>query len=268
MLKLKARPERSKSAVKNLIVAIMCGANLLPVKGLIYAMSHARASRYVSSSQGKQAQANMKRLSKNLKELSLTATDLQKLQEVSGTALHRLIKNSTSSYIDMFYDLEPKERELYLASSGATRKKIANERNLLILPAMMASRGEPKAEVVHHLVNAVYKIPYHVLYHSSKAAIHTELLQQAIGFKSAPDEAVMGKFSDVLNRMDSRMKEIELGGIKPEHDESLKQEFVTEAVMLSQATDMHIADFMSEKIMPNAFTDRMARRIIRKHIGR
>ncbi|MFI5412488.1 MAG: hypothetical protein ACHQX1_01200 [Candidatus Micrarchaeales archaeon] len=252
------------SASKTLSLAIRCGANLLPVKGLLYAMAHAKSSRHVTGSSKSGAAETQRKLAKYMKELATLATDLQSMKEVSGSELYRHIRLATISYVDLFYSLEGKERDLYLTSCvGHHGKKIENENNLLLIPAIMASRGEPKSHVTSFLVNNIYKIPFRVLYHSSKAAIHIELLQQAMGLKNAPD-SIMKRFSETLTGVESIMQSIEEGEIKPEEDEVMKQDFVEEAVTLSQSTDMKIADFISEKIMPNAFTDRMAKKIIRK----
>jgi hypothetical protein len=264
--KTKSRPDKTRgvSASKTLSLAIRCGANLLPVKGLLYAMSHAKSSRHVTGSSKATAAESVKKMSKYMKELSEFATGLQTMHDVSGSELYKQIKTATTSYVDLFYNMDTKERDLYLTSCvGHHGKKITNEQNLLLIPAIMASRGEPKSNVTSFLVNSIYRIPFRVLYHSSKAAMHIELLEQAMGIKSSPDKA-MEKFSDALTKVDMRMQAIEDGTIRPEGDETLKEEFTTEAVLLSQTSDMKIADFISEKIMPNAFTDRIARRIIRK----
>lgn len=203
-------------------------------------------------------------MSKQLKELSIFATDLQKMREVSGSELYKHIKLATIAYVELFYSLDSKERDLFLQSCGGHHgKKITNEQNLLLIPAIMASRGEPKSHVTGFLIGAIYKIPFRVLYHSSKAAVHIELLQQAMGIKDTPDGPVK-RFSDALARMDKVMQGIDEGSLSPDHDELFKQRFVEEAVLLSQSTEMKVADFISEKIMPNAFTDRMARKIIRR----
>jgi hypothetical protein len=93
--------------------------------------------------------------------------------------------------------------------------------------------------------------------------VHIELLQQAMGIKDAPDGPIK-RFSNALASMDNLMQRIEAGDLNPEIDEEAKGKFVDEAVLLSQSTDMKVADFISEKIMPNAFTDRLAKKIIRK----
>ena len=86
------------SASRTLTLAIRCGANLLPVKGLIYAMSHAKASRHVGGSTKAGAAESSRRMSKQLKELSEFATDLQKMREVSGSELYKHIKLATIAY--------------------------------------------------------------------------------------------------------------------------------------------------------------------------
>ncbi len=245
-------------------MAIRCGANLLPVKGLLYAMAHAKSSRHVAGSSKHGSAAAVRKLSAQMKELSEFATALQRMRQFSGSELYKNIKLATVSYVDLFYALDTKDRDAFLASyAGSHGKKIAHEQNLLLIPAIMASRGEPKSQVTSFLIGAIYKIPFRVLYHSSKAAVHIELLQQAMGIKDTPDGPVK-RFSDALARMDKVMSSIEEGELRPEVDEDFKEKFVDEAVLLSQSTSMNIADFISEKVMPHAFTDRLARRVIRR----
>ena len=232
---------------------------------MLYAMSHARASRYVTGSQKQEVHAALQRMGKYTRELSLLATDLQRMREVSGTAFHRQLRLATIAYVNVFYSMDNAKRDSYLESCvGHHTKKIANEQNLLLIPAIMASRGEPKNDVIQFLTNNIYKIPFRVLYHSSKAAVHIELLEQAMGIKAAPEEEQMRSFSETLGRLDRRMQEIADGTVKPEQDEVLKQEFIEEAIDLSQTSEMRVAEFMSEKIMPNAFTERIAKRMVRK----
>ncbi len=260
-LKLKAR---DRTALKTLSLAIRCGANLLPVKGMLYAMSHAKASRYVTGSQKQEVHASLQRMGRYIRELSLLASDLQRMREVSGTTFHRQLRLATISYVNVFYSMDNAKRDSYLESCVGHSRKIENEQNLLLIPAIMASRGEPKNDVIQFLSNNIYKIPFRVLYHSSKAAVHIELLEQAMGIKAAPEEEQMRDFSSTLGKLERRMQEIQEGGIKPEVDEALKQEFVEEAVDLSQTSEMKVAEFIGERVMPNAFTDRIAKRIVRK----
>lgn len=247
-------------------MAIRCGANLLPVKGLLYAMAHAKASRFVTGSSKQDVQISVRKLAKYIQELTDLAVDLQKMQEVSGSSLHREIRLAVMAYVNLFYNMDESQRSSYLESCighSGRKKKIPHEQNLLLIPALMASRGEARNDVTNFLSNAIYKIPFRVLYHSSKAAIHIELFQQAAGLKAAPDKEIE-RFSGLLEKVAGKMDGIEEGKVQPEEDEELKREFIDEAVHISHSTEMKIADFMSEKIMPNAFTDRMARRIIRR----
>ena len=248
-------------------MAIKCGANLLPIKGLLYAMAHAKASRHVTGASKEKARIALRRLSKQMKALMMLADDLQKLKEISGEELYREIKRATELYVDLFYSLEEHERDSYLSScSGHNSKKIANEQNLLLIPAIMASRNEDQEQLSNFLSSNIYKIPFRVLYHASKAAIHIELLEQAMGIKNAPEAMVKG-FSNALGNMVKCIESIEQGNIRPELDEAFKYDFIEEAVVLSQSTDMKIADFISEKVMPSAFSERMAKRIIRKVVA-
>ncbi len=265
MQRLKLSDRTRNTSASRLSLAIKCGANLLPVKGLLYAMAYAKASGHIVHSTKPGADEALRKMSKQMRELALLASDLQKMKATSGSELYKNIKLATISYVDLFYSLNSKDRDLYISSCGPgrSRKKIMDEQNLLLIPAIMASRGEPKAKVTAFLIGGVYKIPFRVLYHSSKAAMHIELLQQAMGLKGTP-EAPVKRFSDVLEKINETMENIEEGDLRPEADENLKEKFVGEAVLLSQSTNMKIADFISEKIMPNAFTERLAAKVIRK----
>ncbi len=228
-------------------------------------MAYAKASGHVVHSSKQGSDEALKKMSKQMRELSLFATDLQKMKSVGGSELYKSIKLATIAYVDLFYSIGARERDMFIEDCvpGRVRKKITDEQNLLLIPAIMAARGESKAKVTNFLIGGIYKIPFRVLYHSSKAAIHIELLQQAMGLKGMP-EAPVKRFSDVLEKINTTMENIEDGDFRPESDENLKEKFVGEAVLLSQSTSMKIADFMSEKIMPSAFTDRLAAKIIRK----
>ncbi len=254
--------ERTKSVSRNVSASIKCGANLLPVKGLIYALSHARAK---CVKRGKEnSSINVYKLARYIKELTDMARDLQRYQDVNPDILYRKLRGATIAYVNFFYALNDEEREVYLTTcNGITHKKIEREQNLLLIPAIMATKREPKAHVSKFLVNNIYKVPFRVLYHASKAAMHIELLEQAMGIKNAPDH-LMKRFSGALSEIDTRMSAIEDGGIDPQMDEALKQRFIDEAVKLSEAADMRIADFISEKVSPNAINERTALRIARK----
>ena len=84
-----------------------------------------------------------------------------------------------------------------------------------------------------------------------------------MGIKAAPDH-MMRRFSSLLDRMERKMKEIEEGKINPMEDEMLKQMFIDEAIRLSNSADMKIAEFMNEKVMPNAFSHKVAHRMQRR----
>jgi len=228
-------------------------------------MAYANASNHVSRSSKHGTEEALRKMSKQMKELALLASALQKMEARSGSELYKSIKLATMSYVDLFYSLDNKERDLYISNCapGRGRRKIIDEQNLLLIPAIMASRGEPKSRVTTFLINGVYKIPFRVLYHASKAAVHIELLQQAMGLKGTPETSVR-RFSDVLEKLSETMESIDNGDPRPEADENLKDKFVAEAVLLSQTTNMKIADFISERIMPNAFTDRIAKKVIRR----
>ncbi|MCL5430368.1 MAG: hypothetical protein M1504_02730 [Candidatus Marsarchaeota archaeon] len=267
MQKQKSRGERRKASIITLVSAIRCGANLIPVKGLIYALSHAKANRHVAGSTRKAVKESVKNLNKSMKDLTTMSDDLRSMKDVTGVELNECIRSATASYVELFYALSIDERKQYLESSHSYTKRVPREENLLLIPALMASKGEPKDNIIDFLSSNIYKMPFRVLYHASKAAVHIELLEQSMGIKSAPEPLLNG-FSKALNNISDCMNQIEEGNVRPEYDEAIKYDFIEEAVTLSTTSDMKIADFISEKVMPSAFTERMARRIIRKSFTR
>ena len=263
MQKLKTKVEKSKSVSSITPKAIRSGANLLPVKGLIFAMAYAVINDHVSRSRSSEVAASMQKVSKQLKELMKLANDLQGAKDVSSIALYQSMKHSIAAYVGLFYALEHSTRDAYVENANGPSKRMKKEQNLLLIPAVMASQGEDKSEVAAYLTRNMYKVPFRVLYHSSKAAMHIELFEQAMGIKTAPDHMVK-RFSSVLDRMEKKMKEIDNGRINPIEDEMLKNMFVTEAIHMSNNTDMKLAEFISEKVMPNTFNSKVANRIQRR----
>ncbi len=263
----KLKTERMKPSqrlsTKVRVTTIRCGANLLPVKGLIYALLHAKANEHIKRTKDPRARAGIQRLSRHIGELNKMSDDLQHMKDVDPMILYRSIKLAIAAYVNLFYNLTENERNNYLERcDGHTLKRIDREQNLLLLPAIMAERGEPKPSVAAFLVNNIYRIPFRVLYHASKASMHIELLEQAMGIKSAP-AGLMKQFSDTLHEICDRMEDISDGVVDPQADEELKQRFIEEAVKLSDTADMRIADFITEKIMPNAFSEKVARKMVR-----
>lgn len=247
MQKLKAKIEKTKSASALNSKSIRSGANLLPIKGLIFAMAYAMINDHVSRSRSKDVASSMQRVSKYLKELMKLANELQRSGDVSSTALYASIRHAIIAYVSLFYALEHSTRNAYVDNANGASKRHGKEQNLLMIPAVMAANGEDKTDVTDYLVRNMYKVPFRVLYHSSKAAMHIELLEQAMGIKAAPDH-MMKRFSSVLDRMEKKMKEIEDGKIDPEEDEKLKAMFIEEAIRLSNSADMKVAEFISEKV--------------------
>jgi len=249
---------------KRLSTAIKCGANLLPILSVLYSIQHAKKSSYILETSNPIVKMNLQDMTEKMNTLKILAKKLQKMEDVGEDELYKNIYDATSSYVNLFYNMSEDAINNYLINSeGHISKNINRENNLLLIPAIMAARGEPASDVIDFITYNIYKVPFKVLYHSSKAALHIELLEQSIGVKTIPVQ-IINNLNLLLEQLEKRTKEIENGNIKPEEDRILKEKFIDSITKVSYTTDINIAEFIVEKIMPTAFIERLARQIIRK----
>ena len=241
----KTRSIRPRLRSRGLSLEIRCRANVLPFKSMVYALSHAKLKLY--RSRNSNASMYGHRLTSQLRDLSSNIDALRYAATPSAAQLppeqpspddpernSRLINSSILTYVDLFYTINKEERKSYIESFNNQRKtKIKKERNLLIIPALMAELNQPKEEVSTHLFNNLYSMPFKVLHESSKSALHIGILEQNMAIKSVPYETVE-RFSKSMSRLESRIKAIEKGSINPIEDEDIKADFIEKASEFSK----------------------------------
>ncbi len=264
MQKFKVENFKVSDKFKKLSTAIRSGANLLSVLSLIYSMQYVKKSKYVAGTSNPITRMKMQEMTKKMDSLKTFAKKLQKMDEVSGDEFYNNIYDGVSVYTDLFYNMNADTINNYIINAeGHTLMNINRENNMLILPAIMALRNEQKTDIINFITNHLYKVPFKVLYHSSKAALHVELLEQSMGVKNVPID-ITNNINNLLNILNDKTIEIERGNINPIQDEYLKIKFLDSIINVSHNTDMRIPEFISEKIMPNAFIERMARKLMRR----
>lgn len=225
---------------------ISCKANALPFKSMIYAISNVRNR--VKVTQNSSAALYMQILSSQSKTLNLIADGLHQAIETDSDVLSKSIKASVSAYVNLFYSLSKRSRNSYLTSfNHASFKSVRPERNLLLIPAIMADRGEPKRRVINGLYFGLYKAPFKAIYEPSKAALQIVSMEQRIGVKRPPKSLLDG-FEKAVRGLDSRIKDIEEGTIKPKADQKIKDEFIEKALEFSKLTDSNLTESISERI--------------------
>lgn len=170
------------------------------------------------------------------------------------------IETATNTYVDLFYSVGKEERKSYIESFNSARKtKIKPERNLLVLPALMAELKMPKAEVSSAIFRSLYKMPFKILHESSKAALHVALFEQNIAIRTIPYGTVES-FSKSMQMLETKIKDVENGVIQPQEDEDTKANFIDEAAKFSKDTEINIVDIISEKVgTENAMLTRLNR---------
>ncbi|MGC8694358.1 MAG: hypothetical protein ACP5RI_01945 [Candidatus Micrarchaeia archaeon] len=264
MQKLKNENYKINFRFKKLSTAIRNGSNLLSILSLIYSMQHAKKSNFITGTSNSVTRMKMQEMTKKIDSLKNVAKKLQNMEEISGEEFYNNLYEGSQTYVNLFYNMDADTISKYIINTeGHTIVNINKENNLLILPAIMALNNENKTDVINFISNHLYKVPFKVLYHSTNAALQVELLEQSMGVKSIPIE-ITNNINNLLNIINDKTKEIEKGNINPSQDEYLKIKFLDSIINVSYNTDMKISEFISEKIMPNKFIERMARKIIRK----
>jgi hypothetical protein len=262
--KEKTRINKNKSSFKRLSTAIKCGANLLPVVTMIYSMQHAKKSSYILETSNPIIRMSLQDMNEKIIMLKTTAKNLQKMKDIDDDELYKIIYNATTSYVNLFYHMSEDAIDNYIINSeGHITKNINRENNLLLIPAILAARGEPSSDVINFITNNVYKVPFKILYHSSKAALHIELLEQSMGIKTISIQT-LNNLNLLLQQLEKRTKEIEEGNIRLDENTLLKEKFIESIIEISYGKDLNIPEFISEKIMPNAFIERTTKKLIRK----
>ncbi len=257
--KTRSRP-RIRS--RGISLEIRCKANILPLKSLLYAMAH--ASKYMIRPKNSNASLYVHKLIAQTRNISALANSLKGSNDVSPSIHSKGIESAISTYVEMFYSVGRDERKWYIEEfNKGNRTKVKAERNLLVLPALMAELKMPKDEASKGLFYSLYKMPFKVLHESSKSALHVALLERNMAIRTVPYGAVE-RFSKSMSKLESRMAAVEGGGIDPDDDEDIKADFIERAIAFSKATDINIVDLISERVGTESAMRTRMHRIIRK----
>ena len=272
-------PQRPKSRSRGIALEIRCRANVLPFKSLLYAIAH--ANKYVIKQRNSNASLYAHRLSTQMRDISSTVNSLRAATAISPSeSLARggnqdspdmnpdsnsgRIRSAINTYVELFYNISKEERKSYIESFGSGRKtKIKPERNLLIVPALMAELKLPKEEVSNGLFHSLYKMPFKVLYDSSKSALHVALLEQNMAIRTVPYDTVES-FSKSMEKLESRMKEVDGGRVEPQEDEEIKADFIEKAMEFSKVTEINIIDLISERVGTEGAIRTRMHRLVRR----
>ncbi|MGI0133379.1 MAG: hypothetical protein ACREBW_00260, partial [Candidatus Micrarchaeaceae archaeon] len=229
----------------------------------IYALMHARHKAMPLRSKGLEPQLN--RMAAQVKLLNLVWKELYDYADPDPEMLYKNFRYSLNTYVNFFYAMPKEERKEYMSSISRmrTQKDIKPHENLLLIPALMAEKKEQRNNVTSWLGSAIYKAPFRALYDSSKTAMRIAMFKQDSAIKSASNTD-LAAFSQVMARLDSRIKDIENGNISPIEDEALKSEFITEAIRFSDSTDVDLLDFISDRIDTRKVVVARATRMVRK----
>ena len=248
--------------IKGLSLEIRCLANRRPLMSLLYAFQHARKHviRYKNSNTSLYAH----KLTAQIRDLGATATDLKGSNDINPNDLSDSINSSIKTYVDLFYNINKDERKEYLALfNNGKKSKIKPERNLLIIPALMAELKQPKEEIAQALFYSLYRMPFKILDDSRRSAFSIALLKRNMAITSVSSD-VIDKFAKSMVKFESRMKAIEGGEIDPPDDEDIKEDFIEKAIELSRTSEINIVDLVAEKVGTEGTTRMRMNRIIRR----
>lgn len=243
----KAVLAKSRTLNKDLHLEIFCRANLLPLKSLIYALSF--SARNIKASKKTAAGVGMRKVMAQVRQLRLIAQRLRNSEELDPDELAELLRLAVGAYVNLFYALNSEGRKSYLSVFGkmTMHKRMADEENLLLIPALMAEKKRRRNSVAKGLFISMYKRPFSALYESSRSAMHIAMLERSMAIKSVPD-GMLAEFSKIMSKIDARISMIEQGKMSPIDDERFKMEFIAKAMEITAATDINIADFICEKV--------------------
>jgi len=266
----KARPIRARLRSKGLSLEIRSRANMRPLLSLIYALAH--ANKNIAKSRNSNESLYAHKLVMQVRDLSSMATSLKNSNDVHPNEHSKGLEAATSAYVEMFYALNKEERKKYIDSIihqfGSRKSKIKHDRNLLIIPALMAELKQPKEDVVQGLYRNLYVMPFKLLIDSSKSALHVALFEQGIAIRTVQYETVE-RFSKSMQRLEERMKAVQSGELDPdedpENDEDIKANFIERAAQFSKSSDINVMDIISEKVRTDSAIRAALQRIIRKN---
>ncbi len=242
------------------------GANMLPVKSMLYAISHAMADPSIKAeAKSESARRRVSGMSKHFSRLYLLASDYGTQEQTRPSGLFSVITSAVHSYVNLFYSIKSSNRSSYIErnSRGSACRRVNPEGNLLLMPAIMAERGERRGQVHSAIIRSLYSMPARFLRDKSRAAMKVEALQQGLGLKGARESA-LSRLSLSMAEVESLIERIGNGVINPEGDEMVKELFVNEMVAVSESEDMGLAEFVSDKLSSGNVSFEIGRRLIRK----
>ncbi|MCL4379131.1 MAG: hypothetical protein M1160_03010 [Candidatus Marsarchaeota archaeon] len=239
-------------------------ANMLPIKGLLYAISHAIGDPEVkAASRDDATKRRVSGLSKHMPKLYLLASGYNDERD-DPSELLSTITSATRSYVNLFYAMQGHHRLAYIERhSKSIGRRVKPESNLLMMPAIMAQNRERRSQAYSSIIKGLYSMPARFLYTKSNAALKVELLQQGMGLKGAKDSA-LSRLSFSMGQIQALIGRIANGDINPENDEMAKALFVNEIVAVSEAEGMSMAEFLSDRLSNGSISFRTALRMVRK----
>ena len=271
----RTKTSRPRIRSRGVALEIRCRANILPLKAMLYAIAHARQK--ACKPRNSNSTLYVPRLTTQMRELAasidaLNAHSSQPMRlaqsepqaDPDDPELHSGgIESSIRTYVDFFYTISKAERKEYMETFGNPRARVGAERNLLLIPALMAEMGQPKEEVSKGLFWHLYRMPFKVLYDSSKSALHVGNLLNNMAIRSV-EYGTVDSFSKSMSRLEARIKAIEKGQIRPQEDERLKAEFIERAIGFSKITDINVIDIMAQRVGTESAIQARMQRMIRK----
>lgn len=263
MQKLKSRPaQRSRSDTLR-ARRVLSRVNLLSIKSMLFAIDYAlKAAPTVFVREKEKVERDKRRLARHAKALHTLADSHYASHHVDPSESYRAIRTGITAYVNLFYDANPSELDLYIAECKVSGpgKRLRPEQNMLLIPALMASKGKPKSSAIAMLLSGVYSKPFKALYDSSKASLHMEFFKRSIAIANAPS-ASLDSFSQTLDRMSALIKSIDAQDIHPEEDDTSKEEFMEQLLKLNDETGVDTLSLLEEKLMPY---ESVNRRVMRK----
>ncbi len=244
--------------------SIRKGISRLPLKSLHYAISYLMLD--PCSAKARSGTSEARRLATIARHKAAIESILSDASDShTKEAIHSKITSAANSYVGFFYSIDEAARKAFIdrADKSTMSDRIPKKNNLILIPAIMASRGERRSRAMAQLLRWLYSAPLVFLQKSSKTAMHIELLQQSIGLKDIADSS-MKRLSLTMNQLDSAIERIMGGGFRFEEDSMLADIAVNEIVAISEAERLSIADFISEKLYASELYGDKAVRMIRK----
>ncbi len=263
MQKAKSRPTVKFKSDTARARHVMSRVGLLSIKSIIFSIRYAMNEAPSIFTKNQECMAkDMRRLSRRLTTLESMAGKHYKDEKIEPSRMYGVMKTSITAYVSIFYDANASELDMYIAKCKASGvgRKLRSEQNMLLIPAIMASKGRPKSAVISALLSGVYKKSFQALYDSSKASLHMEFFKRSLAITNATDQSLEG-FSQTLDRMSLLLNGIDAYDIHPEEDDAKKEQFMEQLLKLNDETGVDALSLLEERLMPY---EAVNKRIMRK----